>query len=65
MSSVWSLVLWAAIPVIVLLPTFTYGAYWLFRHFNERGRPPELPEERAYREAMTRETTYSKGSGRR
>jgi hypothetical protein len=54
MSSVWAIVLWTAIPVIVLLPTFTIGTYWFFRHFNQRGRPRELPEERAYREAMAR-----------
>ena len=28
MSSVWAMVLWTAIPVIVLLPTFTIGTYW-------------------------------------
>jgi hypothetical protein len=54
MSSVWDIVLWTAIPVVLLLPTFTFGAYWLFRHFNRRGRPPELPVERAYREAAAR-----------
>jgi hypothetical protein len=54
MSSVWAIVLWTAIPVIVLLPAFTFGTYRFFRYFNQRGRPRELPEERAYREAMTR-----------
>lgn len=54
MSSVWAVVLWTAIPVVVLLPTFALGTYWFFRYFNQRGRPPELPEERAYREAMAR-----------
>jgi len=54
MSPVWVIVLWTAIPVVLLLPTFTLGAYWLFRHFNRRGRPPELPAERAYREATAR-----------
>ncbi len=54
MSPVWVIVLWTAIPVVLLLPTFTFGAYWLFRHFNRRGRPPELPVERAYREATAR-----------
>ena len=54
MSSVWVIVLWTAIPVILLLPTFTFGTYWFFRHFNRRGRPPELPAEKAYREATAR-----------
>lgn len=56
MSQVWVLVLWTAIPAVVLLPAFTLGAYWLFRHFNQRGRPPELPVEQAYRQATARET---------
>ena len=55
MSEVWAMVLWTAIPAVVLLPMFTLGAYWLFRHFNQRGRPPELPVERAYRQAVARE----------
>jgi hypothetical protein len=55
MSEVWDIVLWTAIPAVLLLPTFTLGAYWLFRHFNGRGRPPELPVERAYRQATARE----------
>jgi hypothetical protein len=54
MSSVWDIVLWTAIPVILLLPTFTFGTYWFFRYFNGRGRSPELPVERAYREATAR-----------
>jgi hypothetical protein len=54
MSPVWDIVLWTAIPVILLLPAFTFGTYWFFRYFNRRGRPPELPVERAYREAMAR-----------
>ena len=54
MSPVWAIVLWTAIPVILLLPTFTLGTYWFFRHFNRRRRPPELPVERAYREATAR-----------
>ena len=56
MSSVWAIVLWTVIPVIVLLPTFTFGTYWFFRYFNQRGRSRELPEERAYREAMAQNT---------
>ena len=54
MSSVWAIVLWAAIPAVVLLPAFTLGTYWFFRYFNQRRRPHELPVERAYREATTR-----------
>lgn len=54
MSSVWAIVLWTAIPVIVLLPTFTVGTYWFFRYFNQQRRARELPVERAYREATTR-----------
>jgi hypothetical protein len=54
MSEVWILVLWTAIPATLLLPTFTFGTYWFFRYFNRRGRPPELPVERAYREATAR-----------
>jgi len=54
MSEVWAIVLWSAIPVVVLLPLFTICTYWFFRHFNQRRRPRELPVERAYREATTR-----------
>jgi len=57
MSEAWVIVLWSVIPGVVLLPVFTVGAYWLFRHFNDRGRPPELPVERAYRQATAREMT--------
>jgi hypothetical protein len=53
-SSVWDIVLWSVIPIVVLLPAFTVGTYWFFRHFNNRGRPAELPVERAYREATAR-----------
>ena len=55
MSRVWVIVLWSAIPVAVLLPAFTIGTYWFFRYFNQRRRPRELPVERAYREAATRQ----------
>jgi hypothetical protein len=55
MSQVWVIVLWSAIPVAVLLPAFTIGTYWFFRYFNQRRRPRELPVERAYREATTRQ----------
>ncbi len=55
MSEGWAIVLWTAIPAVLVLPTFTLGAYWLFRHFNQRGRPAELPVERAYRQARARE----------
>jgi len=54
MSMVWDIVLWSAIPVALLLPVFSFGTYWFFRYFNGRGRPPELPVEQAYREAMAR-----------
>jgi hypothetical protein len=54
-SQVWVIVLWSAIPVVVLLPAFTIGTYWFFRYFNQRRRPRELPVERAYREATTRQ----------
>ena len=55
MSQVWVIVLWSAIPVAVLLPAFTIGTYWFFRYYNQR-RPRELPVERVYREATTRQT---------
>lgn len=55
MSQVWVIVLWSAIPVAVLLPVFTIGTYWFFRYFNQRRRPRELPVERIYREATTRQ----------
>jgi hypothetical protein len=57
MSTVWDIVLWSAIPIALLLPVFTFGTYQFFRYFNERGRPPELPVERAYREATARGRT--------
>jgi uncharacterized membrane protein YdbT with pleckstrin-like domain len=53
-SQVWVIVLWSAIPVAVLLPAFTIGTYWFFRYFNQR-HPRELPVERVYREATTRQ----------
>ncbi len=54
MSSAWAIVLWSVIPIVLLLPAFTLGTYWFFRHFDRRGRPLELPVERAYRDATAR-----------
>ena len=43
------LVLWTAIPIVLLLPLFTFGSVWFF---NQSLDGEELPVERAYRAAM-------------
>lgn len=43
------LVLWTAIPIVLLLPLFTFGSVWFFDRSLDA---EELPVERAYRAAM-------------